>query len=90
MVVRSFAHLKAQGAGRLSRQQTLDAILELRTGDAITFEQMRESAMALVYFEPKIMTEVDRIGRSYDTPKEREVRLALLLGIALHALEKLA
>ena len=45
---------------------------------------------ALVYLEPKILAEIDRIGRSYDEPKTREVRVALLLGIALRALEKLA
>ena len=51
---------------------------------------MRESAMALVYFEPKILAEIDRIGRSYDEPKTREVRVALLLGIALRAMGLLA
>ena len=71
------------------RQRALDAILELLTSDAISSEQMRESAMALVYFEPKILTEIDRISRSYDEPKERDLRVALLLGIALRALERL-
>ena len=74
---------QAQDEGRRSRQRTLEAILELLTGDAISSEQMRESAMALVYLEPKILAEIDRIGRSYDEPKTREVRVALLLGIAL-------
>jgi hypothetical protein len=67
----------------------LDATLELLTSDAISSERMRESAIALVYFEPKILAEIDRIGRSYDEPKTREVRVALLMGIALRALEKL-
>jgi hypothetical protein len=81
---------QAQAAGRESRQRTLDAILELLTSDAISSEQMRESAMTLVYLEPKMLAEIDRIGRSYDNPEERNVRIALLLGIALRALEKLA
>jgi hypothetical protein len=68
----------------------LDATLELLTSDAISSEQMRESAMALVYLEPKILAEIDRIGRSYDEPKTREVRVALLLGIALRAMGLLA
>ena len=51
---------------------------------------MVESAMTLVYLEPKMLAEIDRIGRSYDNPEERNVRIALLLGIALRALEKLA
>jgi hypothetical protein len=46
--------------------------------------------MVLVYFEPKIMAEVDRIGRSYDSPKERDLRVALLLGIALRTIGLLA
>jgi hypothetical protein len=77
-----------QEEGRVSRQRTLDAILELLTGDSVSSAQMRESAMALVYFEPKILAEIDRVSRSYDNPKERDVRFALLLGIALRALEK--
>jgi hypothetical protein len=87
--VGSLAHLKEQAEGRESRQRTIDAILELLTGDAISSEQMRESAMACVYFEPKLLAEIDRIGRSYDSPKEREVRRTLLLGIALRALNEL-
>jgi hypothetical protein len=79
-----------QDEARKSRQRTLDAILELLTGDAISSEQMRESAMALVYFEGKLLAEIDRVSRGYDNPKEREVRTTLLLGIALRALEKLA
>ena len=81
---------QAQAEGRKSRQRTLDAILELLTSDAISSEQMRESAMTLVYLEPKMLAEIDRIGRSYDNPEERNVRIALLLGIALRALEKFA
>jgi hypothetical protein len=80
---------RAQSEGHESRQRTLDAILELLGGDAISFEQMRESAMALAMFEGKLLAEIDRIGRSYDSPKEREVRTTLLLGIALRSLEKL-
>src|SRR5258708_15898930 len=72
-----------QDQAREPRQRMLDATLELLTSDAISSEQMRESAMALVYLEPKILAEIDRIGRSYDEPKTREVRVALLLGIAL-------
>jgi hypothetical protein len=72
-----------QDQARESRQRMLDATLELLTSDAISSEQMRESAMALVYLEPKILAEIDRIRRSYDEPKTREVRVALLLGIAL-------
>jgi hypothetical protein len=83
-------HAKLQAEGRRSRAAVLDAILELLTGDAISSEQMRESAMALVYFEPKILAEIDRIGRSYDEPKTRELRAALLLGIALRAMGLLA
>ncbi len=86
----SFAHLKEQAEGRRSRQRTLDAILELLTSDAISSEQMRESAMALVHFEGKLLAEIDRVSRSYDNPQERDVRVALLLGIALCALGKLA
>jgi hypothetical protein len=81
---------KAQREGRESRQRTLDAILELLTSDAITSEQMRESAMALIYFEPKILAEIDRIGRRYDEPKTRELRAGLLLGVALRAMGLLA
>jgi hypothetical protein len=87
--VGNFAHLKEQAEGRKSRQRTLDAILELLTGDSIPSEQMRESAMACAYFEPKLLAEIDRIGRSYDEPKTREVRVALFLGIALRALNEL-
>jgi hypothetical protein len=87
--VGSLAHLKEQAEGRRSRQQTLDAILNLLTGDAIPSEQMRESAMALFHFEGKLLSEIDRVSRSYDNPQEREVRVALLLGIALKALEKI-
>jgi hypothetical protein len=79
-----------QAEGRKSRQAVLDAILELLTSDAIPSDTVRESAMSLVYFEPKILAEIHRIGRSYDSPKEREVRLALLIGIAVKALEKVA
>jgi len=79
-----------QDEGRESRQRTLDAILELLTGDAISSEQMRESAMTLLHFEGKLLAEIDRVSRSYDNPQEREVRTTLLLGIALRALEKLA
>src|ERR1700732_1326279 len=53
---------KTQAEGRESPQRTLDAILDLMTSDVISSEQMRESAMALVYFEPKILAEIDRIG----------------------------
>jgi len=84
-----FAHLKAHSEGRKSRQKTLDAILEMLTSDSISSEQMRESALALTYFEPKLVAEVDRIGRSYDNPQERDVRVALLLGIALRAMQLL-
>jgi hypothetical protein len=87
--VGSFAHLKEQAEGRRSRQNTLDAVLELLTGDAISLEQMREAAMACAYFEPKLLAEIDRVGRSYSDPKEAEVRLALLIGIALRALNEL-
>ena len=73
--------------GQRARQR---AILEPLTGDSISSEQMRESAMALVLFEGKINAEIDRIGSSYDEPKTRELRVALLLGIALRAMEKLA
>jgi hypothetical protein len=83
-------HRKHQVEGQKSRQRTLDAILELLTGDVISSEQMRESSMALVYFEPKILAEIDRIGRSYDDPKTRELRVTLLLGIALRAIGLLA
>jgi hypothetical protein len=62
---------KLQAGGRESRQKAIDRILELLTGDAVSAAQMRESAMALVYFEPKILAEIDRIGRSYDEAKER-------------------
>jgi hypothetical protein len=86
--VGSLAHLKEQAEGKRSRQQTLDAILELLTSDAIPSDQLRESAMALVYFEPKLLQEIDRVSRSYSEPKEKDLRLALLLGIALRALEK--
>ena len=51
-----------QDQARESRQRMLDATLELLTSDAISSEQMRESAMALVYLEPKILAEIDRIG----------------------------
>jgi hypothetical protein len=88
--VGNFAHLKEQAEGRRSRQRTLDAILELLTSDAIPSEQLRECSMALFHFEPKLLQEIDRIGRSYDNPQEREVRLALLIGIAVKALEKVA
>jgi len=81
---------REQAEGRESRQRTLDAILELLTGPEISAAQMRESAMTLVYFEPKILAEIDRIGRSYDEPKTRELRVALLLGIALRAMGLLA
>jgi hypothetical protein len=83
-------HRKHQVEGQKSRQRTLDAILELLTGDVISSEPMRESSMALVYFEPKILAEIDRIGRSYDDPKTRELRVTLLLGIALRAIGLLA
>ena len=53
----------------------LDAILELLTGPEISSERMRESAMTLVYFEPKILAEIDRIGRSYD--EQKRVRFVL-------------
>jgi hypothetical protein len=78
-----------QDKARESRQRILEAILELLTGDAISSERLRESAMACAYLEPKILAEIDRIGRSYDEPKTREVRVALLLGIALRALNEL-
>jgi hypothetical protein len=78
-----------QDQARESRQRMLDATLELLTSDAISSERMRESAMACAYFEPKLLAEIDRIGRSYGNPQEHEVRLALLLGIALKALEKI-
>ena len=79
-----------QDEARESRQRTLDAILDLMTSDAISSERMRESAMALIHFERKLLEEIDRIGRSYDNGLERDVRTTLLLGIALRALEKLA
>jgi hypothetical protein len=88
--VGNFSHLKEQAEGRKSRQQTLDAVLELLTGDAISSEQLRESAMACAYFEPKLLAQIDRIGRRYDEPKTRELRAALLLGIALRAMGLLA
>jgi hypothetical protein len=78
-----------QDKARESRQRMLDATLELLTSDAISSERVRESTMALVYLEPKLLAEIDRIGRSYDEPKTREVRVALLLGIALRALNEL-
>lgn len=67
----------------------LDATLELLTSDAISSERLRESAMACAYFEPQILTEIDRVSRSYDEPKTREVRRTLLLGIVLRALNEL-
>jgi hypothetical protein len=88
--VGNFSHLKEQAEGRKSRQKTLDAILELLTSDAISSEQMRESAMSCAYFEPKLLAEIDRVSRSYGNPQEREVRVALLLGIALRAMGLLA
>jgi hypothetical protein len=88
--VGNFAHLKEHAEGKRSRQQTLDAILELLTGDSIPSEQMREAYLAVAYFEGKLLAEIDRIGRSYDNPQEREVRVALLLGIALRAMGLLA
>jgi hypothetical protein len=81
---------QAYAEGNKNRQATLDALLDVLTGPSIPSAQLRESAMALVYFEPKILAEIDRIGRRYDEPKTRELRVALLLGIALRALEKLA
>jgi hypothetical protein len=81
---------REQEQGRESRQRTLDAILELLTGSAISSEQMRESSMTLVYFEPKLLAEIDRVARSYSEPKERDLRIALLLGIALRAMGLLA
>jgi hypothetical protein len=80
---------RAQAEGRLARQRTLDAILDLMTGDVISSERMRESAMALIYFERKLLEEIDRVSRSYDNRLESDVRTTLLLGIALRALEKL-
>jgi hypothetical protein len=80
---------QAQAEGRESRQRTLDAVLDLLTSNAIPSAQIRESAMTLVYFEPKLLAEIDRIGRSYDGPKERDLRTTLLLGIALRALNEL-
>lgn len=84
------SHLKEQAEGRQSRQRTRDAVLDLLTSDAIPSDQLREASLALVYFEPKILVEIDRIGRSYDSPKERDLRVALLLGIALRAIGLLA
>jgi hypothetical protein len=81
---------QAYAEGNKNRQATLDALLDVLTGPSIPSEQMRESAMALVYFEPKILAEIDRVGRSYDEPKTRELRAALLLGIALRAMGLLA
>ena len=81
---------KLQSGGLLSRQRTLDAILDLMTSDVISSERMRESAMALINFERKLLEEIDRVSRSYDNRLERDVRTTLLLGIALRALEKLA
>jgi hypothetical protein len=78
-----------QDKARESRQRMLDATLELLTGDAISSERLRESAMACAYLEPKILSEIDRVSRSYGSPKEHEVRIALLLGIALRALNEL-
>jgi hypothetical protein len=80
---------KLQSGGRASRQRTLDAILELLTSDAISSERMRESAMALIHFERKLLEEIDRVALSYDNRLERDVRTTLLLGIALRAMEKL-
>jgi hypothetical protein len=88
--VGNFSHLKEHSEGRKSRQKTLDAILELLTSDAIPSEQLRECSMALFHFEPKILAEINRIGRRYDEPKTRELRAALLLGIALRAMGLLA
>jgi hypothetical protein len=85
-----FEHQKEHAAGRKSRQKTLDAILELLTSDAISSEQMREAAMACAYFEPKLLQEIDRVGRSYGERKEKDLRTALLLGIALRAMGLLA
>jgi hypothetical protein len=79
-----------QDKARESRQKTLNAILELLTRDAISSERLRESAMALIHFEGKLLEEIDRVAQSYDNRLEREVRTTLLLGIALRALEKLA
>ena len=81
---------QAYAEGNKNRKATLDALLDVLTGPSIPFDQMRESAMALVYFEPKILAEIDRIGRRYDEPKTRELRVALLLGIALRAMGLLA
>lgn len=81
---------KTQAEGRESRQRTLDAILDLMTSDVISSERMRESAMALIHFERKLLEEIDRVSQSYDNRLERDVRTTLLLGIALRALEKLA
>src|ERR1700730_9062722 len=80
---------KTQAEGRLARQRTLDAILDLMTGDVISSERMRESAMALIHFERKLLEEIDRVALSYDNRLERDVRTTLLLGIALRAMEKL-
>ena len=80
---------RAQAEGRLARQRTLDAILDLMTGDVISSERMRESAMALIHFERKLLEEIDRVALSYDNRLERDVRTTLLLGIALRAMEKL-
>jgi hypothetical protein len=89
--VGNFAHLKEQAAGRRSRQAVLDYLLEVMTSPAnpATVEQLNECSMALFHFEGTLLAEIDRVSRSYSEPKEREV-LALLLGIALRALEKLA
>ena len=73
----------------MARQRTLDAILDLMTGDVISSERMRESAMALIHFERKLLEEIDRVALSYDNRLERDVRTTLLLGIALRAMEKL-
>jgi len=81
---------QAYAEGNKNRKATLDALLDVLTGPSIPSDQMRESAMALVYFEPKILAEIDRIGRRYDEPKTRELRVALLLGIALRAMGLLA
>jgi hypothetical protein len=74
---------KSQAAGRESRQRTLDAILDLMTSDAISSERMRESAMALIHFEGKLLEEIDRVSQSYDNRLERDVRTTLLLGNCL-------
>jgi hypothetical protein len=80
---------QAYAEGNKNRQAALDALADVLTGPLIPSDQLRESAIALVMFEGKLAAEIDRVSRSYDEPKTREVRRTLLLGIALRALNEL-